>query len=85
MLVVFLLIVDHLFNGRMKFGKALLFVGMGEVDRLVSTGGSNVELRVKHINARDYSTESWHCECSVAFILSRSILTDSGNHISIRS
>ena len=42
MLVILLLIVDDLFNGRMNFGLALLFVGLGEVGRLVNTGGSNI-------------------------------------------
>ena len=51
MLMVILVAIEQFFNGRMKRGQPLLFLGVGEVDRLVSPRGSNVELWVKDIDA----------------------------------
>ena len=51
MLIVFLGAIEQFFNGRMKRGYPLFFLGVGEVNRLVSPRGSNVELWIKDTDA----------------------------------
>ena len=43
--------IDELFNGRMKRGETPLSLCVWEVDRLISTRCSNVEFRIKDIDA----------------------------------
>jgi hypothetical protein len=60
-------IIDHFaiqqfFNGRMKLCESTLFLRVWEIDRLISPRCSNVELRIKDVDARYDSAEPWQCE-----------------------
>lgn len=74
MLLVVRFTVQQLLDGRMKRSEALLLLGVGEVDGLVGSRGSYVELGMEDIDAGDEPAQPWKREGVVALVLPRPIL-----------
>ncbi|KAL7132059.1 hypothetical protein ABFS83_12G045900 [Erythranthe nasuta] len=60
---------------RLKFGESFLFFRRRKINGLISSRGSNIELRIE-IGARSYPIKPRHCERHVAFVLSGPIFAE---------
>ena len=69
--------VKKLLNLRVEGCQPVLSFGEGEVNAHICSRGDDVELGIKDIYTMNNTVETRKCECSVAFILSNSILASS--------
>lgn len=82
MFIGVLLAIEQLLNLWVQNCQTLLLLCEGEVNGLVCTGCSNVELWIEDIDACGVATKPWHCECVVVFILTRLLFAASHVHVS---